>query len=190
MKSLISTRVGVFFLSLVLCIGIGTAMAAEEYTITDPGTLGDNWSRAGAVNGTGQVVGSSSIPNSAMHAFLWSDGNMIDLGTPQGFSVSSAASLNDSGQVVATTQGKFQSEYAYLWENGMWTYPGSLPNLAYSATADINNSSQIAGYSFMLGPGGGFRGWLWNNGVLTDLGSLGGEDSLAASINELGQIVG
>lgn len=188
--SLINPLICVFFLSLFLSAGLGTAAAAEEYLVTDLGTLGGSWSRAGAMNGEGQVVGSSTIPNSAMHGFLWQNGIMVDLGTPQGFLVSSAAGLNDSGRVVANAEGSYQSQYAFLWDNGVWTDLGSLPNLDYSAATDINNANQVVGYSFMLGPGGGFRAWLWEGGGLSDLGTLGGEDSLAASVNELGQVVG
>jgi|GEM_PF-1475563 len=166
------------------------ASGAEEYTVIDLGTLGGNTSYAGALNNTGQVVGSSKIANSALHAFRWENSAMTDLGTPTGYLVTSASSVNDLGQVVGSTQGQYQSEYAYIWENNVWTYLGTLPALDYSSTTDINNSAQITGYSYMLGPGGQFHAWLWENDVFTELGTLGGADSVAAALNEQAQVVG
>lgn len=177
-------------LSQVLISAASSASGAEEYTVIDLGTLGGNTSYAGALNETGQVVGSSKIANSALHAFRWADGAMTDLGTPSGYLVTSASSVNDLGQVVGSTQGQYQSEYAYIWENNVWTYLGTLPALDYSSTTDINNAGQITGYSYMLGTGGQFLAWLWENDVLTELGTLGGEDSVAAALNEQAQVVG
>jgi probable HAF family extracellular repeat protein len=115
---------------------------------------------------------------------------MIDLSTPQGYLVSGATAVNDSGRVVGYTNGEYQSQYAYSWDDSIWTYLGTLPNLDYSVASDINNANQIVGYSFMLGPGGGSLGWIWENDNLTSLGTLGGERSSASAINEIGEIVG
>ena len=51
------------------------------------GTLGGTWSRAVAISGTGQVVGTSataetdSSGDELFHAFLWDQQTMLDLGT-------------------------------------------------------------------------------------------------------------
>jgi len=117
---------------------------------------------------------------------------MTDLGTPDGYLVSSATGFNSAGQIVGYANGQYQSQYAYLWENNVWTYLGTLPGpgLDYSVASDINNSSQIIGYSFTLGPGSSMRGWIWENGDMSELGTLGGDKSSANAINDQGQVVG
>jgi probable HAF family extracellular repeat protein len=161
-----------------------------EYTVTDLGTLGGIWSSASSVNSQSQVVGISAIYSSAQHAYLWMGGVMSDLGTPPGYLVSGTSSLNDVGQIAGYAMGQYQSQYAYVWENEVWTYLGTLPGLDYSSTSDINNAGQIIGYSFILGPGSGSRGWIYEDGTLTDLGTLDGNRSSAYAINERGQVVG
>src|SRR5437016_4387960 len=55
---------------------------------TDLGDLGGGYSRANAINNSGQVVGDATVLSTSWspptHAFLWSDGRMIDLGSPGG----------------------------------------------------------------------------------------------------------
>jgi probable HAF family extracellular repeat protein len=115
---------------------------------------------------------------------------MNDLGTPQGYLVSGATAINNSNQIVGYTNGEYQSQYAYICENNIWTYLGTLPDLDYSVASDINDSHQIVGSSFMLGPGGGSRGWILEDSVMSSLGTLGGERSWASAINEVGEVVG
>src|SRR5215467_12555769 len=49
--------------------------------------------------------------------------------------------------------------------------------------ADINKGGQIVGTSAN-------HAFLWSNGVMTDLGTLGGSVSMAYSINDSGVVVG
>lgn len=169
---------------------ISTSATADEYLITDLGTLGGIWSGASDLNDQGNVIGISSVSSSAQHGFIWDSDVMYDLGTPSPYLVSGANALNDSNQIAGYANGEFQSQYAYSWEDSIWTYLGTLPDLDYSSASDINNAHQIVGYSFMLGPGGGSLGWIWDNDTMISLGTLGGDRSSANGINEIGEIVG
>jgi probable HAF family extracellular repeat protein len=165
-------------------------LSNDEYTIIDLGTLGGSWSYAGGLNEECHIVGISAVYNSAQHAFVWICDTMTDMGTPEGFLVSGAVNVNDNGQVAGYANGQYQSQYAYLWEDGNWTYLGTLPDLDYSAPYDINNLGQIVGHSFMLGPGGGSLAWIYEDGDMSELGTLGGDRSTAFGINDEGQVVG
>jgi len=161
--------------------------SAQTYTVTDLGTLGGNSTVAQAINGTGQVTGSSNLSSSASHAFLYTGGKITDIGSLGGNSALGLG-INAIGQVVGYSTLADGSYRGFLYSNGTMT---ALPTLAnnYGTAYGINNSGQIIGKS--LTASGVPAGVLIQNGSVTDIGNLGGVDGTYANgINNLGQIVG
>ena len=128
----------------------------------DLGTLGGTESRALAVNAPGQIVGVSSVTqtatdgNSLYHAFFWDRGKMADLGTLPGDRQSGAAALNARGEVVGSS-----GERACLWRGGKaYDLNALLPvgsGWVLQGAAGINNRGQIVGTGLH---GGKKRGYL------------------------------
>jgi probable HAF family extracellular repeat protein len=65
---------------------------------------------------------------------------------------------------------------------------GSALTARISQAMHINDRGQVAGY--YEPEGGGVRGFFWEDGVLTELGTLGGSTTQIDAMNERGQVVG
>jgi len=161
-------------------------------------------SEATAINNSGQIVG-GSVNNTV--AFLYTPGTGItNIATPvPGYSVANVATaINNSGQVVGYSQiTAYPGEAAFLYSNGSLTYlptPAQAPSLVgapagFQAIAyGINNNSQvigsIAGYFTSTSLANTTQAFLYSDGSMTALGTLGGPDSVAYGINDSGQVVG
>ena len=88
---------------------------------------------------------------------------------------------------------------AVLWtKDGQVNDLGTLPGGNESLAAAVNSRGQVVGFSnndvpdpfSLMGLVTQSRAFLWQNGVMQDLGTLGGTDGVAFDINEQGQIAG
>ncbi len=162
----------------------------NSYSITNLGSLGDYNSQANSINNPGQVVGESlPVNDSYPHVFLWENGMMKDLGRPNNRPYHYVTSINDSDQLVGTSFAVYRGQphyiMAFFWENGELTAFDNQYTQAYS----INNSGQVAGVFESANNPSGYAS-LWENGVVINLGTLGGTYSIAHSINNSSQVVG
>ena len=159
---------------------------------TDLGTLGGSfdWSRAAAINGRGQVVGSSywqGPSNQYERAYLWQGGSMQHLGA-LGSTWSIAEDINDLGHVVGTSMADVVgARRAFLWQNGTMRSLGTLGG-SQSGAEGVNDLGHVVGWSDTTG--GGERAFLWRDGTMRSLGTLGGSSSRAFDISNAGQVVG
>jgi chitinase len=167
------------------------------------------------VNEEGDVVGTldlgpipNFVGNEDYHAFLYKKGKLTDLGVlldPLNLpNRTYGNAVNDSDVVVGniidhgpggTSDGRLD---AFMWKYGKLTdiAQGTADGGAQAMATGVNRSGDVVG-SYDAGPnvnyGFGFgisHAYLRRNGLLTDIGTLGGWFSVGSGINDAGQIVG
>jgi len=167
----------------------GVVVGGAETSKTDP--LAPNCS---IISSNCQIV----------HAFEWRDGVRTDLGTLPGGNNSIAYWVSDSGLVFGNSDDGgvdavtgLQDFEGVVWKNGQILNMGTL-GVNFVGPNAMNDRRQVVGialnaipdqFSF-IGLGTQTRAFLWQGGVMLDLGTLGGPDGWASSINEEGVITG
>jgi probable HAF family extracellular repeat protein len=170
-----------------------------------PPLPGDTATAATAINDRGQVVGISGICDravgrfSAIHAVLWENGRVTDIGNLTGRAWNTAMAINQRGDVVGFSNispadaGRFNA-HAFLWtrRDGIQDL-GTLPGDAVSQALGINERRQVVGLSCTTGFAS-CRAFLWEDGVMRDLNELApgypGHLVFANDINDWGHVTG
>jgi probable HAF family extracellular repeat protein len=145
------------------------AYGSEQYTVVNLGTLGGASSGASSINNRAWISGLSSLPGSSsyIHAALWQRNEKItDLGTLGG--PNSAVEWpvkNNSGLISGISETAAPQKLGEIWS--------------------------CAAAFFAPPPSGHIcRGFAWQNGTMTQLPTLGGNNGFAAGANDSGLVVG
>jgi probable HAF family extracellular repeat protein len=196
------------------------AVLWQNGRIKNLGTLpeGGYESAALAVNSGGQVVGAAmnTIPDASplaiysvypiaaqttqTRAFLWDGAVMRDLGT-MGGTDAAALAINERGQVMGLSYSSATQPSAcnptaavplgtFIWDqtNGMRNI-GTLGGTCTMGLA-LNNRGQVAGISWLENDACCGHAFLWEDGVIQDLGPLDAPCTGVFALSESGQAVG
>ena len=140
------------------------------------------------------------------HAFRSQNGTKQDLGVLPGGASSDAVWITDNGLIAGDSQNGetdplipgFPQIRAVLWKHGEMIDLGRLDGGYESIASSVNSRGQVVGLALngipdpdsMVGLGYQARAYLWQNGSMQDLGTLGGPDAWAFVVNERGQVAG
>jgi probable HAF family extracellular repeat protein len=157
---------------------------------------------ANGINDQGQAVGYSGNCFAALHAVMWQNGTAFQLQDLKFARSNIANAINNLGQSVGQVRrADGSARVAALWQpDGTLTVLDQhscncilAGDLASFATG-INNRGQVVG-STIDSDNNWSHGFIWQNGVMTDLNTLISADSnlsviSASNVNERGQISG
>ena len=201
---------------------VGHAVQWRDGSLTDLGTLpgtGPLSSAATWISANGLIAGLSEngeidpmVPGfPELHAVLWKQGKITDLGTLEGGYSSIATGVNSGGEVVGFAVNGIPDDHsivgfptqtrAFRWQNGAMQDIGTLPGGTDAVALLVNEGGQIVGQSYTgdsVPPPNPtcsdfpltLHGFLWDNGKMVDLGTLGGSCTFTYALNNRGQVVG
>jgi probable HAF family extracellular repeat protein len=196
---------------------VSHAFASQNGVRTDLGTLpGGTSSAAFWISSNGIIAGNAQNGEEdpfvsglgQSRAVLWKSGKIIDLGTLEGGYESTIASVNSKGQAVGFSMNTVPDDFslvapgfyptqtrAFLWRHGVMEDLGTLGGDDAIANV-INERGQIVGNSYTNTTPNATTGlptldpFLWENGKMIDLGTLGGTIGAPAAFNNHGEVVG
>ncbi len=124
--------------ALALAGAEAQAVTARSWTLVDIGTLGGPGSYGSAVSNNGVVVGCSDVPAGGVHAFVYRDGAMQDLGTGTDSAAgnSCALAVDQSGAAA----GRAANGELVIWKGGSITRLGVQGNVG-----GMNNGGIVVG---------------------------------------------
>jgi probable HAF family extracellular repeat protein len=149
-----------------------------RYRIVDVGVLqGAGGSFVWAINNRGELAGHASE-----QPFVFSEGRLQPLLPQPEVSYGEATGINDKGQVVGRYNfGEFRGF--------LWSRKTGFVDTVNGASA-INNKGQIIGAARIPESAENIQAFIYEDGQLKPLGTLGGDYSIAQAVNNRGDVVG
>jgi len=145
-------------------------------------------SKAYGINESGAVVGESSVGN-ATQATVFANGSVRTLGTLGGRN-SYGYGINAAGQVVGVSDTAADGPHGFVTgPNGVLIDIGPVNGGGGSAASAINDLGQVTGYA-EISPLGDYRAYIYANGTMQFLDTLGGSFAQGYAINNKGMVAG
>ena len=144
---------------------LALAEQAALYHVQQLGSLGGTTSAGTSINERGWIAGFSNLAgDDTTHATLWRDGATVDLGTLGG------------------------PNSAVLWP--VRNNAGLIVGVAETAEIDPLEEAWSCSFFFPSATGHTCLGFVWQDGEMSALPTLGGNNGFATGVNNLGQVVG
>lgn len=145
-------------------------------------------SKAWGINAGGAVVGESSVGN-ATQATVFSNGSVHTLGTLGGLN-SYGYGINASGQVVGVSDTASGAQHGFVTRaDGSLADIGPVNGGGSSAASAINDLGQVTGYA-ETNAAGDYAAYIYQNGSMNFLATLGGNYAQGYAINNAGMVAG
>jgi len=196
-------------LTLFAALAVPVRLAAQHtrYKLVDFGPSGIAIPGRPSNNQGTVVFGACGDPDcTVFHSFKWSNGVITDLGALPGNNSSGPIWISDSGLILANGSngaidpltGTPEQRGVLFTKHGQIIDIGTVGGGNESFGLAVNNRGEVVGVASdsiadpfsLFGFGTQTRAILSQNGVIQDLGTLGGPDAVAAFVNERGQVTG
>jgi len=143
------------------------------------------------INNFGQIVGNlRDLSTWIEYGFIYTRGSFMRIDT-LGNTGTYVTAINDFGEVTGVFGlPTYDGGHAFIYSQGEMTDLGAFDSVNYSRGYGINAAGQVTGFSYLGTDYSTYRAFLYSDGIMKDIGTLGGTSSAGTGINASGQIVG